>query len=63
MLRNNFPPQSIAEQALGAAISGEKHVAVLSALFLKRAALFDQQSALLGASSRVVQFSVPAIPR
>ena len=59
----DFPLQGLLQQALGAAIPGEMHIAILAALFLKRAALFDQQFALLGASSRVVQFSVPAIPR
>jgi hypothetical protein len=62
-VRQHFPLQSLAEQVLSAPIPREKHVAMLASLFLKRAALFDQQSALLGASSSVVQFSVPAITR
>src|SRR5215471_20108785 len=49
MLRN-LPPQSTAEQVLGAAIPREKHVAMLAAAALERAALLEKNLFLLGAS-------------
>jgi hypothetical protein len=60
---HNLPPQSTAEQALGATVPREKHELMLATDALELAALLEKNFFLLGTSSRVVHFSVSAIPR
>ena len=62
-MRQNFPLQRFAEEALGAAIPGEKHEVMLATNPFKLTPLLNQQLALFSPRPLVLEFSVPAITR
>jgi hypothetical protein len=60
-VRQNFPLQSFAKQALGAAIPGEMNEPMLAPNPFKLTPLLNQQLPLFSPCPHVFEFSVPAV--